>query len=137
MNIDWLSQHSGLIGIVTAISVLALLFSIIATPWIVARLPEDYLLQREGALNRHRALQFAIDALRTGLGAILIVFGLIMLVVPGPGLLTLLVGLSLARFPGKRKLLHRLASHESVFNSLNWMRKRRDKRPLRHPDEAP
>jgi len=133
MNIDWLSQHSGLIGIVTAISVLALLFSIIATPWIVARLPEDYLLQREGALNRHRALQFAIDALRTGLGAILIVFGLIMLVVPGPGLLTLLVGLSLARFPGKRKLLHRLASHESVFNSLNWMRKRRDKRPLRHP----
>lgn len=130
---DWLSQHALLLGLLTAASMVLLLASIVATPWIVAQLPKDYLLQRDNTTPRHPVLRLIIDALRTLIGATLIVSGLVMLVIPGPGIITILIGLSIARFPGKRRLLHHIASRESVFSSLNWMRRRHGRPPLLHP----
>lgn len=133
MITDWFSQHSLILGLLAAGSLIMLLASIVATPWLVARLPTDYLLQRDNRTPRHPIIRLAIDALRTLLGIALIILGLTMLIVPGPGFITLLIGLSIARFPGKRRLLRHIASRESVFNSLNWMRERHSRPPLLHP----
>ena len=134
--IDWLSQNSWLIGALTAGSLLAMILSIMATPWIIASLPRDYFLQRIPGKRKHPMLQLLIDTLRTILGGVLILIGLIMIIAPGPGLLVMLIGLSSARFPGKRQLVKRVVSHESVFSSLNWMRHRAGKEPLLHPSQS-
>lgn len=130
---DWFNQHTLLLGLIAAGSTLLLLASIVATPWLVAQLPRDYLLRRDIILPRHPALRLSIDTLRTLIGLVLILLGLIMLVIPGPGIITLLIGLSIARFPGKHRLLRHIASRDSVFNSLNWMRGRHGRPPLLHP----
>ncbi|MFK7995155.1 MAG: PGPGW domain-containing protein [Granulosicoccus sp.] len=133
---DWLSQNSLLLGLLAAGSTILLLASIVATPWLVAQLPDDYLLQLKSRQHRHPVVRMCVDIIRTLLGFTLIVFGLVMLVIPGPGLITLLMGISIARFPGKRRLLRYIASRESVFNSLNWMRRRHGKPALLHPRQG-
>lgn len=130
---NWLSQHSTLLTVLAALSVIALLASIIATPWLVSRLPQDYLLQRERPAIPHPLLNATVQMLRGIIGAVLILMGLAMLIIPGPGLVTLLVGISIASFPGKRRLLRFIASREAVYSSLNWMRGRHGQPQLLHP----
>jgi hypothetical protein len=62
-----------------------------------------------------------------------VVAGLVMLVVPGQGLLTLAVGLMLMDFPGKFRLERWLATRGPVWRSLNWLRKRARRPPLERP----
>lgn len=131
--IHWVSQHTWLLGALAAGSLGLLIASVLATPWIVAQLPADYLLRSESRSLKHPMLKLTITLLRTLIGATLIVLGLVMLVVPGPGIVTLLIGLSVAQFPGKQRLLRHIASRESVFGSLNWMRQRHGRAPLIHP----
>lgn len=129
----WLAQHTWLLGTVAAVSFALLMASMLATPWIVAQLPADYLLRSESRSPKHPMLKFTITLLRTLFGATLIVLGFVMLVLPGPGIVTLLIGLSVAQFPGKVRLLRHIASRDSVFDSLNWMRRRHGRAPLIHP----
>lgn len=128
-----LSNHTALLVTLAAISMLLLLISVLATPRLVAQLPADYLLQRPQTVQKRSVLRLALRAVRNAIGFVLIVLGLIMLLIPGPGLVTLLIGISMASFPGKQRLLRHLATRESVFNSLNWMRRRHNKVPLLHP----
>jgi len=53
-----------------------------------------------------------------------------MLVLPGQGLLTMLVGFMLMSFPGKRKLAASLIRRTSMLPSVNRLRARFGKEPL-------
>ena len=64
------------------------------------------------------------------LGAILLAGGLIMLFVPGQGLLTMAMGLLLLDYPGKFALERRVARQRSVQSGLNWLRARAGAPPL-------
>ena len=59
--------------------------------------------------------------------------GFAMLLVPGQGLLTMAVGLMLSDFPGKYRLEQWLVSRASVWRSINWIRKRARREPLKRP----
>jgi hypothetical protein len=56
------------------------------------------------------------------LGVVLVLLGVAMLVLPGQGLLTLLVGLLLVDFPGKHQLAVRLLSRPKVLSVVNKLR---------------
>lgn len=104
-------------GIVLALA------SIWMVPRIICRLPPDYLHSgRRGPL-------VALVA-RNLLGAGLTVAGLIMLVTPGQGLLTLGLGLMLMDYPGKKWLLRRILSLGSLRKAINGMRAKRGHPPL-------
>ena len=64
------------------------------------------------------------------IGIFLILCGVVMLVLPGQGLITILIGLSLVPFPGKNQLEQKLLSKKSVRASLNWIRKKANKEPF-------
>jgi len=64
------------------------------------------------------------------LGLVLLIMGILMLVLPGQGLLTILFGIALIDFPGKYKLERHLISYPKVLNSINWIRKKANKKPL-------
>ena len=56
------------------------------------------------------------------IGIFLLVCGIAMLVLPGQGLLTMLIGLSMLPFPGKHKIEQNLLARKSIRSSLNWIR---------------
>ncbi len=50
--------------------------------------------------------------------------------IPGQGLLTILLGVMLLDFPGKRRLEFKIISRPKVFRAINRLRARFDKPPL-------
>jgi hypothetical protein len=64
-----------------------------------------------------------LKVLKNLLGATLLVAGLVMLVMPGQGILAILIGLSLLDFPGKRELERRLVARPRVIRFLNLVRR--------------
>jgi hypothetical protein len=63
-------------------------------------------------------------------GVCLLLIGLVMLVLPGQGLITMLIGFSLLPFPGKDKMEQSILSRKSVRTSLNWIRIKAKKDPF-------
>ena len=67
---------------------------------------------------------------KNGLGVVLLAAGIAMLVLPGQGLLTLVVALILLDFPGKRRLQRRIVYAPRVLAALNALRRRAGREPL-------
>jgi len=109
--------------------------SLVALPVLVALLPADYFAAPEPPPSRlSRTHPLLRTVLRVGsnlAGAILILAGIAMLVLPGQGLLTLLFGLILTDFPGKRRLELALVRRGPIRRGMNWMRARAGRPPLR------
>jgi hypothetical protein len=103
--------------------------TLIGVPWVVARLPHDYFNQPHRAVWRLSMEEpwyaLLLGAVKNVLGALLVLLGIVMIVTPGQGLLTLLVGLLLMNFPGKYQLERWLVCRRGVMRALNWLRKRR------------
>jgi len=64
------------------------------------------------------------------LGYAFIVAGIIMLVLPGQGMLTILIGITLVNFPGRYRLERWFVSRRPVLRSINWLRRRAGQPPL-------
>ena len=117
------------------VPVLLFVLSLASLPFLVALIPRDYFLGPEPPVhpwfvNRPFALLCA-RILANALGCVLILLGLAMLVLPGQGLLTILLGLMLLKLPGKRRLELRLVRRPGILRSLNWIRGRLRREPLR------
>lgn len=71
-------------------------------------------------------------------GLVAVAVGLVLAMpgVPGPGLLTVLIGLMLLDFPGKRRLERRLIGHPAVRGAVDRTRRRFGKPPLVLEEEA-
>ena len=65
-------------------------------------------------------------------GLLLVAVGIVLSLpgVPGQGLLTVLLGIMLLDFPGRRRLEQKLLSRPSIINAINGLRARFDKPPL-------
>jgi hypothetical protein len=122
---------------ITAGSVLTALATLLAIPWLVTRLPADYFDHRHRENLRgpgDKPLSGLLLSLSKNLlGAALLALGLVMLVTPGQGVLTILVGLLLMNFPGKYRLERWLVTRPGVLKSLNGLRRRRGKPPFHSP----
>lgn len=118
-------QLLGLFSVVTFIG------SLIAVPWLIGRMQPDYFLTHwhkvEARHRQHPALALTIRMVRNGFGFCLLIAGVAMLVLPGQGLLTMLVGICLMDFPGKRRLIDRLAGIPHIQRVLNWVRRKQGK----------
>jgi hypothetical protein len=97
---------------------------------VLAALPATYF--RDGAPvapGRGRVATAVIRVARNGLGLALIALGVLLSLplVPGQGVLTILIGLLLVDFPGKRRLELRLVARPRVLETMNrvraWLRR--------------
>ena len=115
------------------LSIVGFVGSVIAIPWILIRLPQDYFCEshpRTWLKDRHPVLRLIALALKNFVGWILLLGGIAMLVLPGQGLLTILIGVSLMDFPGKRAIERKLVSRPLVLQAINRVRERFDRPPL-------
>lgn len=120
-----------------ALSVGSVLISLVAIPWFIARMPTDYFChsRREPlyAQYRHPLVGLAAVALKNLIGALLVLFGILMILTPGQGLLTIIIGLMLLNFPGKYRLERWLVTRNGALNGINWLRRKLGKPPLEAP----
>jgi hypothetical protein len=103
--------------------------------FIIVKLPEDYFHSSNERLfwvDRHPVLRWAGIIAKNILGVALVVLGVVMSLpgVPGPGVLTVLLGIMLLDFPGKRALELKLVSRAQVRRAIDRVRRRFDKPPL-------
>ncbi len=108
--------------------------TLIAVPILIALMPSDYFSR--GKLRPreiHPIFRWTLLILKNILGLILIISGLAMLVLPGQGVITILVGLSLLDFPHKKNLERRLVQNPQVLKTMNWIRIRANRPPLEPP----
>lgn len=111
--------------VLAVVSFCTFLLSIILIPWYIGRLPVDYfyILKQQSPDRRPRS-NLAVLVLRNLLGTVLLVAGILMLFLPGQGILTILIGLLCMAFPGKYQFVLYLISKQSVQSSLDWIRRK-------------
>jgi len=136
---EWLLDNELIMGLLAAGSLLLLILSLALLPLAVSLIPADYFAAKQRGLSRlhrmHPATHAALVVAKNLAGGVFLIGGLAMLVLPGQGLLTLLVALILLDFPGKYRLERRLLRYPSVIRGINWLRRRAGARPLILPRE--
>ncbi|MFL2712334.1 MAG: PGPGW domain-containing protein [Gammaproteobacteria bacterium] len=133
--ISWFSNHPGVLIGLGISSILIFILSILGISWFIAQIPEDYFLSTKRKPSKWQEqkpiLRLAVIFGKNIIGFSLIIGGLLMLVLPGQGLLTIVTGLLLANYPGKYKLEKKLVAIPSIFRALNWIRVKANKPPLK------
>jgi hypothetical protein len=110
------------------------LLSLAAVVAVLVALPVNY-FQDGGAPAegpRSPLLRWAWKIAKNILGLVLIALGLVLSVpgVPGQGLLTIVIGLILLDYPGKRGLERRIVARPAVLRTINRVRTRFGRPPM-------
>ena|SRR5512147_23688 len=117
----------------TVLSVVFFIGSLIAIPYILVRLPADYFdirIPRPWMKDHHPILRVMGHIVKNAVGAIFLFVGFLMLFLPGQGVLTMVIGVSMLDFPGKRKVEASLIGQPTVLGVINSMREKFGKPPL-------
>jgi len=132
--IEWIKGHETAILWMTGISIITFIATLIAVPWLVVRIPSDYFSHkrrfRELWGEQNFLVRCVILIVKNLLGYILIVTGAVLLAIPGPGMLTILIGIIFIDFPGKYRFERWIVTRPSVLRSINWLRRRAGRAPL-------
>lgn len=131
----WLQVQERLVGaagVMLALGLVSLVVTAVTLPTFIARLPADHFSTSRVHVPVPRTLPWLfMRALKNTLGVVLIVAGVAMVVLPGQGLLTILIGLVLVEFPGKRGLERRLVGRPGIRALLDRVRHARGVPPLK------
>jgi archaellum biogenesis protein FlaJ (TadC family) len=136
--LTWMREYRGLLEWLGGASLLMFAATLVVFPLVVIYLPEDYFVRdrRDPAhqTRRHPAVWLALTVLKNICGALLILAGIAMLVLPGQGLLSILIGVTLLNFPGKYALERRIVGRPAVSRTLNRIRSGAGRPPLEIPE---
>lgn len=123
------------------LSLFTFVVSLVSLPFLVARIPTDYFSHERRNPGTWTTLPPVLRLIMTGLknllGLLLLAGGLIMLFLPGQGLLTMAMGMLLMNYPGKYRLERRIVAIPTVLRGLNWLRSRRGAPPLAVTESGP
>ena len=136
----WLQSNQGIIQALASGSAAMFVLTLLAVVLVIIRIPEDYFVRDrrpDEPITRHWVVHGALVVLKNALGVVCILVGLALLVLPGQGLLLILVGLMLTNFPHKYELEQRIVGRRPIRRIVNWIRGRAGRPPLHSPiDEA-
>ena len=129
-----LTWRNVLMGVLVFVVSFAVNLAVVS--FILVKIPADHFAKshkNEFWSGRHPALRAAGIIGKNILGVLLVGLGIVLSLpgVPGQGLLTILLGLMLIDFPGKRRVEQKLLSRPEVSRSINKLRHRYGKPPLK------
>lgn len=108
--------------------------SAIALPWVLVHIPANYFITAPKTKQNRSPLGWLIWLLRNSLAIVLLIVGLLMLVLPGQGLLMILIALGISTSRHKYSLERSIISRKNVFRTVNWIRKHFHRSPIIHPN---
>lgn len=120
--VQLIAEHWLFVGIFSGTS---LVLSIVGCAVLITFLPSDYFTEtKQGQHIKNPIVRFFVSSLKNLLGGVLIIVGALLAVpgVPGQGLLTILSGLIISDFPGKKRLARRIIRSRAVFLAANKIR---------------
>ncbi len=136
---DWIQAHSGLMATLLVSSLVLLILTAALLPLAIRLLPADYFVsehrERQAPTKLPRPIYIAYLMGKNFLGVVFLIAGIAMLLLPGQGLLTILVALILLDFPGKFRLERRMVQSPWIRRVINWMRQRLGVPPFQIPPE--
>lgn len=139
-SIAWIAEHDFILALAGGGSLLLLLFVAAALPLIIVQLPTDYFSDPLGGSrllrHRHRLIAWPLLILKNLLAIPVLLSGIIFIFTPGQGILTIVAGLLLLDFPGKRQVEMRIVRKHRVFRAMNWIRRKAGRDPFNPPDEV-
>jgi hypothetical protein len=104
--------------------------TLVAIPVILVKVPDDWFVRPP------RAHPLPMKILRTVVGIALIALGIAMIVLPGQGVLTILVGLSILDLPIKHRIIAKILSNPKVHRTIDNIRRKAGKGSLAVPRHA-
>lgn len=105
--------------------------TLIAIPVILVRVPDDWFVRP------HCTRSLPVKVARGAIGVVLIAFGIAMLVLPGQGVLTILVGLGVLDLPFKHRLMAKILSNPKVHRAIDKLRRKAGRGSLQLPLSSP
>ncbi len=122
-------------AVLLLVSIATLVMTFVMLPIMITRLPKNYFVEehRPPPMSRHLVVHLFMMAAKNVVGLAFVVLGIILLFLPGQGVLTLFIGLTIMNYPGKFALERWLAMRPRVLPALNWLRARHDQPPLDDP----
>ena len=135
--ISWSSMNSDLLFLLGSLSIFIRIISVFMMVLIISFLPEDYFKSENRNLissvqnSRYPLLKLLALITKNLFGVLLLLSGILMLVLPGQGILTIITGLVFMDYPGKYKFERKLLRQKGVINSINWIRSRLSKPSLK------
>ena len=131
----YLSENIVDIFFILGISSIAILvISALSIGYFIKKIPYDYILNDKRGISEYKdknpIFWIITLALKNIIGYCLIMGGILMLVLPGQGLLTILVGLMLSDYPGKFKLEKRIIKTNLILKTINWYRNKSNIPPI-------
>ncbi len=140
MSGGWLTQFQDSLTwqrviVAALISAATFVGSMVMVSVLLVRLPANFFHSshdRDFLTGRPAPLRIIAIILKNLAGLLLVALGIVMSLpgVPGQGVLTILIGIMLLDFPGKRELERKIVSRPKVLRAINSLRARFDKPPL-------
>lgn len=113
--------------------VISLVVSAVIVGIVIVKIPDNYFsshYQADFLPNASWATRWGATIAKNLIGAILVLAGIVMLIGPGQGILTILIGLIMLDIPGKRPIEAKIIGRPAVLSAVNSLRARYGKPPL-------
>jgi hypothetical protein len=137
---EWVGRHGPWIKWLAAFSVVTFVGTLLAIPIMVARIPTDYFTTRTRHpspwRNQHPIVRFAALLAKNLLGLVFIAAGMAMWILPGQGMITMMIGIILLDLPGKFRFERWLIRRRSISRAINWVRRKVNSPPLLIPEDG-
>jgi hypothetical protein len=101
--------------------------TLVAVPVFLMKVPDDYFVRQ------HPPSPLPLRLLRIAVAVTFILLGVAMLVLPGQGVLTILVGLGILEAPLKDQAIARILQNPTVHGAIDKLRRKAGKGPLHIP----
>jgi|TARA_A100001011_G_scaffold318282_1_gene337987 hypothetical protein len=131
--IEIFNAYKNLILWFGSISLFVFLFSLLSIKWLVSLIPEDYFINKKDSKikTNNILIWYIVLVFKNLIGYSLILGGIMMLVLPGQGLFTIIIGLMMSNYPGKYSLEKKFIAIPTILKSINWLRRKSNKPPIR------
>ena len=126
-------QNNQIFLYISGLSSIFFLLSLMGLSWLISIIPHNYFVDKKRVSfikMKNPLMWLPIVIIKNSIGLILILCGILMLILPGQGVLTIITGLIFLDYPGKFKFERLLVRNKLILNSMNWIRRKLNKPDL-------
>ena len=126
-------QNNQIFLYISGLSTIFFLLSIMGLSWLISIIPHNYFVDKKRVSlikMKNPLMWLPIIIIKNSIGLVLILCGILMLILPGQGVLTIITGLIFLDYPGKFRFERSLVRNKLILNSMNWIRRKLNKPDL-------
>ena len=123
-------QNNQIFLYISGLSTIFFLLSLLGLSWLISIIPHNYFVDKKRVSlikMKNPLMWLPIIIIKNSIGLVLILCGILMLILPGQGVLTIITGLIFLDYPGKFRFERSLVRNKLILNSMNWIRSNRNK----------